>query len=893
MSTNNTDYYQLYNNYWSRAERWGSHSYDDPRKLAENVIKILSHGKLLDVGCGMGLLVRTLLESGKDAYGVDVAERVVDEGNRLYPNRFLKGSILELPFMDNTFDTVVSTDCLEHIAEIDVPKALSELHRITRHSAFIQLSVAADCDGIWHLTIRDRSWWENQFFLAGFRKHPLTQLVVPFETLEHETWQITMVFEKIPDQALVNYPLSTLQEERNLHMDMLREPGIRSDAHIARYTLAREYLLSGMVVLDAACGLGYGSATLAMGTQIKRVIGVDSSRWAVDYARANYASLLPPLEFHVGDATELHFIPDGSVDAVISFETLEHLPNPNLLLKEFARVLKPGGIFIGSVPNMWIDELGQNPVPYHLHIYDYEQFHEQVAKYFIWQDIYRQNAGGGWKRPQGRSLRLINNQQPLEADFKDAEWWICVANKRISIAEKAINSPTQNQIPIIYHDQYRDIDHKHRGMRLPLLLKQHDASRPINILFYVEPLIDHQKEDFIRGSKYIITTIINTLNSNQGNVFNFKILANDQFKSYIDDVYHKYFRELSERVFLDYYQTQDRYALIAKSFRNEHSSDALDYFALKISELTGDFNPDLIVTSIPVPFLRQLYPKKLIFHVEAGLFSRTPYSMSLSFDPIGLWSDSFVDRFSNKLISTKLSESESKSISDIKRVYQAKIMSDNPFIVHAEVIKRKYKQVVLLSLPFIRDIKNDPEFQFDSIDEFLLNILNKIDSNVGVFLTTHPSDTEISSFIDKYHFLFPNVMYLQNIREKSASQYVIPFVDAIFNLSSKTALLSLFWNKPLLSLGKTLSGISDWPSIEEFNPSVNVIPRDKDALLYFLLTKYYVPEKYYSDRRWLVAFIRKSISNPENNEVEVDFFDSIDQDFDLIENMVQMLHSSI
>ena len=46
---------------------------------------------------------------------------------------------------------------------------------------------------------------------------------------------------------------------------------------------------------------------------------------------------------------------------MVSFETIEHLKEPELFLQEVRRVVKPGGTFIGSVPNMWVDENGNHP----------------------------------------------------------------------------------------------------------------------------------------------------------------------------------------------------------------------------------------------------------------------------------------------------------------------------------------------------------------------------------------------------------------------------------------------------------------------------------------------------------------------------------------------------
>ncbi|VFT12047.1 Uncharacterised protein [Pseudomonas aeruginosa] len=57
-------------------------------------------------------------------------------------------------------------------------------------------------------------------------------------------------------------------------MDMLREVGERSDAHVARYLWAEKYVRQGDRVLDAACGLGYGSYALAELSKASKITGV-------------------------------------------------------------------------------------------------------------------------------------------------------------------------------------------------------------------------------------------------------------------------------------------------------------------------------------------------------------------------------------------------------------------------------------------------------------------------------------------------------------------------------------------------------------------------------------------------------------------------------------------
>jgi glycosyltransferase involved in cell wall biosynthesis/ubiquinone/menaquinone biosynthesis C-methylase UbiE len=421
------NYQQEYENYWSRADRWGSHSFSDPVPVAEQILATCGVGKFLDIGAGMGLLVRTLLGRGIDAYGMDVARNAVAEGNRFAPGRFYPGSVLAIPAGDESFDTIICTDCLEHISETDVPKALEELYRVARRYIYIRLSTVPDRDEKWHICIHDRTWWETRFFEAGFRKHPMYYQAIPYESLEHDGGQITLLFEKIPLQVLRQYPLEILKAERDLHMDMLRETGRRSDAHVARYQLAGEFVRPGDIILDAACGMGYGSAILQSTTASAKIIGVDESDFAIRYAAENFTSFPSTAEFVRGDVEDLKFLADHSVDVVVSFETLEHLRSPERFFKEVLRVLRPGGRVIVSVPNNWTDETGKDPNPHHHHVYTWDRLRAEISIHFMPESAYAQIAGGGMKltdRP--RRLREIDiDENPSE----EAEWYLMVSMK--------------------------------------------------------------------------------------------------------------------------------------------------------------------------------------------------------------------------------------------------------------------------------------------------------------------------------------------------------------------------------------------------------------------------------------------------------------------------------
>src|SRR5581483_6067845 len=115
--------------------------------------------------------------------------------------------------------------------------------------------------------------------------------------------------------------------------------------HITRYQAAAE-LAKGKVVLDIACGTGYGTKLLAQSA--KKAYGVDIDPNAVKYAKENYSA--KNTEYLVGDGESIP-LDDGSVDLLVTFETIEHVRNYRKFLDEIIRVLKPDGLAIVSTPN--------------------------------------------------------------------------------------------------------------------------------------------------------------------------------------------------------------------------------------------------------------------------------------------------------------------------------------------------------------------------------------------------------------------------------------------------------------------------------------------------------------------------------------------------------------
>jgi len=87
--------------------------------------------KILDVGCGDGVLVYLLAKKGAKVAGVDNSEEAIisakEKCKKLQNVEFLKGSVYESPFKDKSFDYIVCSEIIEHLKYPD--KMLSEIKR--------------------------------------------------------------------------------------------------------------------------------------------------------------------------------------------------------------------------------------------------------------------------------------------------------------------------------------------------------------------------------------------------------------------------------------------------------------------------------------------------------------------------------------------------------------------------------------------------------------------------------------------------------------------------------------------------------------------------------------------------------------------------------------------
>jgi SAM-dependent methyltransferase len=104
--------------------------------------------KLLDVGCGPGLAAQLAARRGAHVAGLDVAEASLSIARERTPEgEFRAGEMVDLPWLDNTFDVVIGFNTFQYAA--DVMNALREARRVARPGGRVAMAVwgrAEDCD---------------------------------------------------------------------------------------------------------------------------------------------------------------------------------------------------------------------------------------------------------------------------------------------------------------------------------------------------------------------------------------------------------------------------------------------------------------------------------------------------------------------------------------------------------------------------------------------------------------------------------------------------------------------------------------------------------------------------------------------------------------------------
>ncbi len=174
-------------------------------------------------------------------------------------------------------------------------------------------------------------------------------------------------------------------EDRLYAVDLLR--------HRAAYAFAAPHL-EGARVLELGSGTGYGARELV--ESAGQVV-------AVDRVRPASGSLGAGVAFLRADLNRLPLRP-ARFDAVVSFQVIEHLVDPEPYLRGMAAALVPEGLAIVTTPNL---AQSDRENPYHVHEYRAEELRACLERHFREVEMHGVHAtGAAWDYHQRRLLQI-------------------------------------------------------------------------------------------------------------------------------------------------------------------------------------------------------------------------------------------------------------------------------------------------------------------------------------------------------------------------------------------------------------------------------------------------------------------------------------------------------
>lgn len=161
-------------------------------------------GRLLDIGCGPGWLLRAAAGRGLEAWGIDLSARALQMARQVVPEaRLSAGSAAHLAFPNNYFDYLTCIGVLEHFTHME--QSVREMQRVARYGARFCIMVPNSITLHWWISERFGRWnrgsnenaasleeWQNLFTGFGFR----------IEAVLRDTWQVRKGFGFLGESAV-------------------------------------------------------------------------------------------------------------------------------------------------------------------------------------------------------------------------------------------------------------------------------------------------------------------------------------------------------------------------------------------------------------------------------------------------------------------------------------------------------------------------------------------------------------------------------------------------------------------------------------------------------------------------------------------------------------------
>ncbi len=320
---------------------------------------------LLDVGVGTGFLSNLLSEMGYSVTGVDISDEMMRYGIRRarmknVPVFYLHADGAHLPFLDDSIDYIVNARLIWTMP--DPEKMLAEWFRVLKPGGKVFCFNRMKEDyGLKRYGEKPLYGDENIHKMLSFESASIHELENTFESLGFENATCKQLSPLLTrkefhyDRWHVVFASKPMKRSYVEELNMAQYWNDSAQTYDERHDLHDENhwqnVLSGLVgsnkeatILDVATGTGLIANYLAS-AGYENVVGVDISEKMMAHAIRKSQKRGNDIEFLYGDTLDLPF-EDEVFDVVINSRLLWTLSDPLAAMKEWYRVLRPGGTIV-------------------------------------------------------------------------------------------------------------------------------------------------------------------------------------------------------------------------------------------------------------------------------------------------------------------------------------------------------------------------------------------------------------------------------------------------------------------------------------------------------------------------------------------------------------------
>lgn len=363
-----------------------------------------------------------------------------------------------------------------------------------------------------------------------------------------------------------------------------------------------------------------------------------------------------------------------------------------------------------------------------------------------------------------------------------------------------------------------------------------------------------------------------------------KLRKHSEIKILVPQTLHEILKKKKKYKNLDLYSIKEKDYLNKSSsvmtfqeqiYRDDYSWEQFEYFSNLYPKTLNNWIPDIIFYfEISNTLLRKIYPDALHITYLGGLWKAIPPHFSLCFDPTGAWATSSLVNYASEIKQFKISAKNNEKINKLKDIFKHKIKKTSLCKKELEYLKNKYSKLILLPLSihsFIFETENDSKSQL----EFMEKVFKQVPEEIGVIVTTHHAAPIFTpALIEHYRNKYHNFIYIEKFENYSQSSlYCLPYVDAIINVTSSLGLKALLCDVKIISMGKYYNNwFKDAQGLENITELLNSPIKDKNNVIYWLLTHYDFVLPQYSNPNWICSYFERCLEKFRKSGINFNYF---------------------